>query len=80
MNQTTYHVDKMDCAAEERLVRMHLEGADGVRRLAFDLPARRLDVIHTGDRTPITEALVGKTLSGGRLEGRDKVTPVGCPR
>ncbi|GMA40030.1 hypothetical protein [Mobilicoccus caccae] len=30
--------------------------------------------------TSTTAALVGKTLSGGRLEGRDKVTPVGCPR
>ena len=62
MNRTTYHVEKMDCAAEEQMVRMRLEGTEGVRRLAFDLPARRLDVVHTGDRVPITEALVGRGL------------------
>jgi Co/Zn/Cd efflux system component len=76
MNQTTYHVEKMDCAAEERLVRMRLEGADGVRRLAFDLPARRLDVVHEGDRTPITEALVGLGL-GAREVGHGPADPDG---
>ena len=76
MNQTTYYVEKMDCAAEERLVRMRLEGADGVRRLAFDLPARRLDVVHTGDQTPITEALVGLGL-GAREVGHGPADPDG---
>ena len=76
MNQTTYHVEKMDCAAEERLVRMRLEDADGVRRLAFDLPARRLDVVHTGDRAPITEALAGLGL-GAREVGHGPADPDG---
>ncbi len=57
MQRTTYHVEKMDCAAEEHLVRMRLDGLDVVRRLAFDLPARRLDVVHTGDAAPVTAAL-----------------------
>ncbi|NNF58588.1 MAG: cation transporter [Rhodothermaceae bacterium] len=47
----------MDCTAEEHLVRMRLDGLDGVRRLVFDLSVRRLDVYHTGDRTPLTAAL-----------------------
>ena len=68
MNQTTYHVEKMDCAAEEQLVRMALEGVGGVRRLAFDLPARRLAVVHTCDRARVTEALVGLGL-GAREVG-----------
>ena len=59
MNRTTYHVEKMDCAAEEHLVRMRLEGTEGVQRLAFDLPARRLDVFHTSARAPITGAVEG---------------------
>ena len=57
MHRTTYHVEKMDCAAEEHLVRMRLEGVGAVHRLAFDLPARRLDVVHTGDAAPVTAAL-----------------------
>ena len=57
MQRTTYHIPKMDCAAEEHLVRMRLDGLDGVQRLAFDLPARRLDVVHAGDAAPITATL-----------------------
>jgi Co/Zn/Cd efflux system component len=57
VRRTTYHVEKMDCPAEERLVRMRLDGVDGIERLAFDLPARRLDVVHAGDATPVTVAL-----------------------
>ena len=57
MHRTTYHVEKMDCAAEEHLVRMRLEEFDGVQHLAFDLPARRLDVVHAGDAAPVTAAL-----------------------
>ena len=32
MHRTTYHVEKMDCAAEEHLVRMRLGGPDGLRK------------------------------------------------
>jgi Co/Zn/Cd efflux system component/copper chaperone CopZ len=59
MHRTTYHVEKMDCAAEERLVRMALDGVPGVERLGFDLPARRVVVVHTGDAAPVTAALSG---------------------
>jgi Co/Zn/Cd efflux system component len=37
----------MDCASEERLVRMALEGSD-VRALEFDLAGRQLTVVHGG--------------------------------
>ena len=57
MNRTTYHVEKMDCAAEERLVRMKFDGAPGVEHLDFDLPARRLVVYHTGEAAPVGAAL-----------------------
>ena len=76
MTRTTYHVERMDCAAEEHLVRMRLEGEGGVRRLVFDLPARRLDVVHTGDRAPITAALVELGL-GAREVGHGPADPDG---
>ena len=57
MHRTTYHVEKMDCAAEEHLVRMRLDGMGSVRRLTFDLPARRLAVVHAGDAAAVTAAL-----------------------
>ena len=68
MNQTTYYVEKMDCAAEERLVRMALDAVEGVGPLRFDLPARRLDVVHEGDPARVTEALAGLGLGAREVE------------
>ncbi|MEP0546371.1 MAG: cation transporter [Rhodothermales bacterium] len=68
MNRTTFHVPKMDCAAEEQVVRMRLEGMGSVRRLAFDLSARRLTVTHVGHAEAITDALSGLGL-GARQAG-----------
>jgi Co/Zn/Cd efflux system component len=47
----------MDCAAEERMVRMALEPLAEVAALAFDLPGRRLQVFHDGDVAPIAARL-----------------------
>jgi Co/Zn/Cd efflux system component len=38
----------MDCSAEEHLIRMKLENLGGIRSLRFDLPARKLEVLHLG--------------------------------
>jgi len=68
MNRTRYHVEKMDCAAEERLVRMALADVEGVGPLRFDLPTRRLEVIHEGDASRVTEALGGLGLGAREVE------------
>ena len=57
MKRTIYHVERMDCAAEERLVRMWVGDTPGVERLEFDLPERRLVVYHTGEAEPAGRAL-----------------------
>jgi Co/Zn/Cd efflux system component len=44
--KTIFAIPKMDCLAEERLVRMALEHAEGVSRLDFNLSARQLTVLH----------------------------------
>jgi Co/Zn/Cd efflux system component len=49
MHRTEFRIPKMDCSAEEQLVRLKLEPLPGVQDLRFDLPARRLEVYHTGD-------------------------------
>lgn len=46
MMKTVFAIPKMDCLAEERLIRMALEKAEGVSRLDFDLSARQLTVLH----------------------------------
>jgi len=57
MQKSTFRIKKMDCAAEEQLVRMKLEGMQSIKQLIFDLGGRTLDVIHTGDVAPIAAAI-----------------------
>jgi len=57
MHKTTFSIPKMDCTAEERLVRTALGGREEVVNLIFDLPKRELTVVHTGSEDAITEAL-----------------------
>lgn len=46
MNKTTFHIPKMDCAAEEQLIRMKLDDESSILKLKFDLPGRKLEVYH----------------------------------
>lgn len=44
--RTSFDVPKMDCPSEERMIRLALAELDGVASLEFDLPGRRLVVVH----------------------------------
>ncbi|MFZ1700901.1 MAG: cation transporter [Pyrinomonadaceae bacterium] len=57
MMKTTFTIAKMDCPAEEQLVRISLDGIPSISVLNFDLSARKLEVFHTGDSAPIVQAL-----------------------
>lgn len=57
MQKTTYKIAKMDCPSEESIVRMKLEGMENIKALQFDIPQRKLDVIHEGKAEPITKAI-----------------------
>jgi Co/Zn/Cd efflux system component len=47
----------MDCPSEERMIRLALNGVEGIRALSFDLSNRRLKVVHDGEAEPITAKL-----------------------
>lgn len=47
----------MDCPSEERLIRMKLEGIDGIKNLQFDIPNRKLTIFHTGNSDLITDRI-----------------------
>lgn len=64
---STYHVPKMDCPSEERMIRLALEGVPGVRALRFDLAERRLQATHDGPADVLTERLLPLQL-GATLE------------
>ncbi|MCB9683383.1 MAG: cation transporter, partial [Alphaproteobacteria bacterium] len=78
MNRTTFHIKEMDCASEEQMIRMRLEGMDGVARLEFDLGQRRLEVSHEGSSTAIGEALATLELGAREVEHRDDVELLGA--
>lgn len=52
-----FSIPKMDCPAEERLIRLALEPLEGVVSLTFDLGQRELRVVHHGPVDPITARL-----------------------
>lgn len=47
----------MDCPSEEHLIRMKLDGIEGIIKLDFDIPSRKLSVIHSGNELTIGEKL-----------------------
>lgn len=61
----------MDCAAEENLVRMKLDGVPTIRRLVFDLAERSLTVYHEGTHEPIEKALDALALGSRLVETKE---------
>lgn len=68
MKKTTFKISKMDCPAEEQIVRMSLDAVPNITDLSFDLGSRQLDVFHTGDAHEIIQKLdsldMGATMTG----------------
>ena len=56
----------MDCPSEENLIRMKLDGIQGISHLDFDIPNRRLTVFHEGDLDLIEKSIIQLNL-GGRM-------------
>jgi Co/Zn/Cd efflux system component len=79
LRKSVFRVPRMDCPAEESLVRTALEGADGVLRLRFDLPGRSLTVWHEGDAGGVLQLLDALQL-GARLEQTGEVEERTLPR
>jgi Co/Zn/Cd efflux system component len=57
MTRTTFAVPKMDCGAEEQLVRMTLASRPHIRRIDADLHARQVMVFHEGNAEEIAALL-----------------------
>lgn len=67
LKRSTWHIPGMDCPSEEQIIRMKFSGMEGVERLAFDLPARRLQIWHRQEPEALTTALESLNW-GARLE------------
>ncbi len=62
MNKSTYHVPAMDCPSEEQMIRMKLADMPNIKELRFDIPGRKLEVVHDSQPEPISEALASLNL------------------
>ena len=68
MIESTFRVAKMDCAAEEQLVRLSLEDLPPVASLQIDIPHRTVKVYHSGDSAPLLDTLDRLRLDTSLLE------------
>jgi len=67
VNKTTFEITKMDCASEENLIRMKLEGISSIAHLDFDIPNRKLTVFHSGEIDQIEKSVIELNLGGKKL-------------
>lgn len=58
----------MDCPSEENLIRMKLDGIPGIEHLDFDIPNRKLAVIHDGQADQIETLILELNLGGQKLK------------
>lgn len=58
----------MDCPSEEQMIRMKLEGVDSIKGLEFDIPNRKLDIIHTGENSSFESFLHDLNLDARFIE------------
>ena len=66
MEKSTFKIQHMDCASEENMVRMKLDGVTAVKGLDFDLQKRQLTVFHAGELEAI-EAHINELGLGSSL-------------
>ncbi|HRI04897.1 MAG TPA: cation transporter [Pyrinomonadaceae bacterium] len=67
MIKTTFNVSKMDCGAEEGLVRMSLDGIPAIKHLDFDLTKRQVTIFHNGGLELIEEKIAALDLGGSLM-------------
>lgn len=69
LTRTRFSVPKMDCAAEERLVRLALGNSQHVKHVDVDLSTREVSVFHDGDPATIRSVLDGLKLGAVLQDG-----------
>ena len=78
MVKTIFKISKMDCPAEEQLIRTKLDGISAIQGLQFDIPNRQLEIYHWDSYETIFVALDSlqlgtKLLSTQSIEAMDTV-------
>lgn len=71
---SVFLVPKMDCPSEENLIKMALQGLDGIQSLSFDLAEHRFTAVHSGPPEQLLHRLEPLGL-GAQLVRSGSVTP-----
>lgn len=74
MTVSRFNIDKMDCTAEEQLVRMRLAQLEGIDHVGVDLTSREVTVEHDGNTAAVIAALDSLDLGTSHLG--DRATPI----
>ena len=69
MKESTFRLERMDCDAEEQLVRMALDDVDGINGTRFDLDERTVTVWHETDTSVVADTLDALDLNMTPLSG-----------
>ncbi|OPY82598.1 MAG: zinc transporter ZitB [Syntrophorhabdus sp. PtaU1.Bin153] len=76
MLRTIFKISKMDCPAEEQMIRAKLEGMTDIQNLKFDIPGRQLEICHANGYEDFAAALESlhlgtKLISSETIESTD---------
>ena len=79
MTVSRFHIARMDCAAEEQLVRMALSDVDGINRIEFDSDQRDVLIDHQSSADTIDAALQSLDLGARHVDDTSEIGPAGAP-
>lgn len=68
IRRSTYTISKMDCPSEEQMIRMKLGEIANIKGLEFDIPNRKLDVIHIEEKSSFEPLLYDLNLDAKFVE------------
>lgn len=74
MEKTIFEITKMDCPAEETLIKMKLGNFSNVKRLDFDLEKRTLTIYHQGLTQEIEKSIAELNLNSRRISTEQVTT------
>ncbi len=71
MQKTLFKISKMDCPSEENLIRMKLDEIIDIKKLEFDIPNRKLNILHNGNIEQIEKSLSELKLGAEKLNSTE---------
>ena len=71
LTRSRYRVAAMDCSAEEQLVRLALDGVDGIDAVQIHLDEREVVIAHSTDRDRLDHVMDGLGLGAAHLGDDD---------